>query len=331
MNNKELLEKCTSEQLALINKMTPELNRRFCLDRKIPLKIYIGEIFIDRLKLFGEFDNYLRFCTEYSNRFSNTQEYFAEYNAVKDRAIDYIKNSDAFKALNNDDMNKYQSKYKFPQADVYKGNNIGRKFLSIDMSKANFTSLMIYGETVNTPFFESYDYKEFMRQFTDIEHIIDSKYIRQVVFGNCNPKRQVTYEKYLMSLVLNHLFTMNLISEHDVKSLCSDEIIIDVTNMEVSKVAEICDNLDVMNIVLKTEYFALGKIEGSDAYIKKVYNDFNDLSKAEYVVKCASPEEAPFIYRLINNQEFKDSDSVFNYNGKLAKLLEQPELSIDFG
>lgn len=318
-----------AHQEHLINSMTPDLNKRFCVDKKLPLKIYSGNIFIDRLKLFGEYDSYIAYCKEIRRSFENTQDYFEYYNKVKDNAINYIKESEAFKVLNSDDMNKYACKYNYPQADVYRANNVGKRFISIDMSKANFSALVAYGRTIGTEFFKNFNYREFMEQFTDVEHIINSKYIRQVIFGNCNPKRQVTYEKYLMGTLLNKLFNKEVINENSVKSLCSDEIILFADGLDISKIKNIIDEMS-SEIPLKLEVFELGKIEGSEAYIKKIYNNIADMSEFTYKLKCVNPEEAPFIYRLVNNQDIEEEDSIFNYNGKLAKLIDVPELSINF-
>lgn len=321
-----------SHQEHLINSMSKELNKRFCDDRKLPLKIYSGDIFIDRLKLFGEYDNYISYCQEVRRLFDDTQKYFEYYNQVKDKAIDYIKGSKTFQLLNSDDMNKYACKYNFPQSNVYKTSNVGKRFISIDMSKANFSALVAYGRSIGTEFFKNFNYREFMEQFTDVEHIINSKYIRQVIFGNCNPKRQVTYEKYIMGKLLDKLLGSQVISENHVSSLCSDEIILKADELSTDDLLKIQEMINEMSstIPLKIEYYQLGKVEGSDAFIKKLFSDLEYELSYTYEIKCVNPDEAPFVYRLIKNQPIKDDDNTFNYNGKLAKLIETPKLSINF-
>lgn len=307
---------------------TKALNKRFCLDRKIPLKIYEGDIFIDRIKLFGEYDNYINYCHALET-FNNEQDYLTYYNSIKDTAINFIKNSEAFKALNNDDMQKYKIGYIIPTSDVYQKSNIGKTFISIDMNKANFSSLVYYGKKENLQFFDSFKYEEFMKQFTDIDHIIHSKYIRQVIFGNCNPKRQVAYEKYIMSLLLNTLFLTNVISENDVKSLCSDEIVIkadDVNECEFNKIKSIVNVFSKNIVPLKLEYYQLGKVTESSAYVKKIYG--NSKSEYTYNLKCVAPDEAAFVYRTILGEKYKDEDSIFVYNEKLAKFIQSPEMKI---
>lgn len=319
-----------AHQEQLINSMTKELNQRFCDDRKVPLKIYSGEIFINRLKLFGEYENCIHYCHEVQRGFGNTQKYFEYYNQVKDKAINYIKESEAFQALNSDDMNKYKSKFNFAQSDIYKTDGIGKRFISIDMKKANFSALVAYGKSVETEFFSSFDYTEFMKQFTDVEHIINSKYIRQVIFGNCNPRRQVTYEKYLMEQLLEKLLNNNIISSDLVKSLCSDEIIIKADTITADTFDKIKAEVDNMcsTVPLRIELFRLGKVNGSGAFIKDIMHNINDKEGYTYILKCVTPDDAPFVYRLINNEIVQDEDKVFNYNGKLAKFIEEPHLEI---
>ena len=65
------------------------------------------------------------------------------------------------------------------------------------MNKANFSALHNYNSNI---FNNKNTWEEYVSNFTNNEHIINSKYIRQVVLGNCNPKRCITYEKYLYKL-----------------------------------------------------------------------------------------------------------------------------------
>lgn len=319
-----------AHQEQLINSMTRELNQRFCDDRKVPLKIYSGEIFVNRLKLFGEYANYIAYCHEVQRMFGNTQKYFEYYNQVKDKAINYIKDSKTFQVLNSDDMNKYKSKFNFAQSDIYKADSVGKKFISIDMKKANFSALVAYGHSVGAEFFASFDYVQFMKQFTDVEHIINSKYIRQVIFGNCNPRRQVTYEKYLMEQLLEKLLNNKIIEADLIKSLCSDEIIIKADTMTADTFDQIKVEVENMcsTVPLRIELFRLGKINGSCAFIKDIMNNIEDKEGYTYNLKCVTSDDAPFIYRLINNEAVQDEDKIFNYNGKLAKFIEEPHLEI---
>lgn len=301
--------------------MDTAIRKRFCKDLKLPLKLFSDPYFADRLELFDAADQYSDYTTMLADMFNtNHQDYLEYYNKVKDKAIDYIKNSEAFKDLNSTDMQKFAKQTNYPDKELYKDYNIGRKFISIDIQKANFSALVHYGLTFNKDFFPSYDYEEFIRQFTKIDHIINSKYIRQVIFGNCNPKRQITYEAFLMDGLLRLLLSMSYINDTDVFALRADEIILYSDQIEQDTVNQIKSMIDKYTVPLHFEQFTLKKIEGSKAFIKRVDN--------KYELKCVNPDEAPFIYRFMHNEEYQDSDFIFEYNGNLARFLHGPNLKL---
>ena len=101
-------------------------------------------------------------------------------------------------------MNKFTVTHKnLPSKDIFKSSNDGRVFISIDMRKANFSSLKYYGNCIEKSMFrDTSTWEDFISLFTENKHIVNSKYIRQVILGNCNPKRHITYEKYIMDHVL---------------------------------------------------------------------------------------------------------------------------------
>lgn len=308
-------------------KITDKLKQRFCKDQKLPIQIYTSPYFEERLKLMNKLDTYIDFIMFINNTFETTEDYFEYYNNLKDTMINYIKDSEAYKLLQTEDMNKYSRKHALRQSDVYKESNIGKTFFSIDMQKANFSALVKFGKNTNTKFFDSFNYDDFIKSFTHHNYFKSSKYIRQVIFGNCNPKRQVTYESYLMDNLLEELISNNIISIDDIYSLCSDEIIIEVknenTSVDIIRLIEFCNSFTEFPI--KTEYFKLGKIVNTNAYIKE------SIFNGSYSLKCVNALEAPFIYRFLNdNGAYKDSDLVFIHEGKLAKFLECPKLKITY-
>ena len=312
--------------------LSNKLKQRFCKDNKLSIQLFNEPFFSDRLELLGYKKEYEEFEKLIADRFNNSeQEYLEHYNKLKDTIIDYIKSSKAFQLLNSDDMNKYKCSYNFKQSDVYKETNVGKRFISIDMKKANFSSLIHYGNMNEAEFFDAYNWEEFMRQFTDIDYFTKSKYIRQVVFGNCNPKRQVTYEKFLMSVVLDRLISNQMISEKDVYSMCSDEIIISTEKLTAIQMFDIeafirANNISEDLVPLHFEIFKVLKIQGTEAYIKQ-FED-NKLSIDTIKLKCVNPYELPVIYRYLKGETVKDSDLYFEFNGRVVKFIDIPEISI---
>ena len=302
--------------------LSDKLKQRFCKDYSVPLKIYIEPIFTNRIELFGFKDLYDKFEEMVINDFnSNEKEFLDYYDKIKEEAIEFIKNTDTYKILNKCDISNYDVKDKgslsIPQKDVYKENNIGKSFVSIDLRKANYTSLKIFEEllyktdTANFPD----TYEEFIKQFTPYEYFINSKYLRQVIFGNCNPKRQIKIEKWYMNRIVR-----NYIPEQIVYSMNNDEIILDADKVSPEIMDLLKNKLDSNKF--KIEEFSLEKIKGSDTFIKR----FKDNS---YELKCMPAFDAVFVYKFLNNQEYSKDDRLFiTSENRLAEYIDIPKFEI---
>lgn len=308
--------------------ITTKLRQRFCKDCGIPINIFHEPYFSDRLDLFDKFYNSIEkwtiFCEELQHRYKNEEEYFAEYNKVKDDAINFIKNSEGYKRFNEMDMNNFAvDAHGISGKDIYHPNNDGKRFISIDMEKANFSVLKYFSEDI---FDNKKSWYGFLSKFTNNEHILQSKYIRQVILGNCNPKRHIAYEKYLMSKVLNEL-----IKKIDIKNIVffsNDEIIIDISDYEPVEISEVISTIyetiiDFRDINLKDSDFKLKKINGIDGYIKIQSANHDNME-----FKCVNPYMLPFVLRKTLGQNVTDSDKIFYHEGLLAKFIEVPEISI---
>lgn len=119
-----------------------QLKKRFCKDCNIPIQIFQEPYFTERLKLYDKFygalDKWERFVQE-MQRYNNEQDYFEEYNRIKDSAIQSIKSSQGYYMFLEEDMNKFLISHKgLPSKSIYEDGNVGKIFVSIDMKKANF-------------------------------------------------------------------------------------------------------------------------------------------------------------------------------------------------
>lgn len=302
---------------------------RFCKDCNIPIRLFQEPYFTDRLTLFDKFygtlDKWNLFLEELQ-KYNCEQDYFEEYNRVKDAAILSIKESEAYQRFNADDMNKYRVTHEnLPSKDIFKPTNDGKAFISIDMRKANFSSLHHYSADmfgVNT-------WEEFISKFTDNQHIINSKYIRQVILGNCNPKRHITYEKYLMDILLTDLLEKHISIER-VVFFSNDEIVIDVSDMNKSRQVLLAFNIEQYlkdaSPKFKVELFTLYKIHGTDGYYKEILNE-NGEKDIEF--KCLDNYMMPFVIRHFLGEEVTDSDKAFYHEGLLAQFIEVPKIEVN--
>lgn len=296
-----------------------KFKRRYVKDLSLPINIFEPEeVWRDRINLFNSYDAYLQVCEELEDKFGSVDEYFAYYNRVKDGAIETIKDSKAFNMLNNYDMNTFTVK-NIPSSvskDVYKETNKGKYFVSIDIRKANFTALSEFSKRYcGEKFLDCDTYEDFISIFTDIEYVKKSKYIRQVIFGNCNPKRQTGFEKHLINEIRK---IINLkFPEAGITSLVTDEIVYefgeDKKAAELFK-REVASLLDTS--VFKVEMFFLNHNDDFGYYEK--------ITKDKVILKCVSPLIAPFAKRVQRKEEYKPTDYLFVHEGFLAKLLSAP-------
>jgi hypothetical protein len=155
-----------------------QLKKRFCKDCNLPITVFDNPYFYERLStldiMFDCVDKFEDFCFELE-KFKNEQEYFEFYNNVKESIVDYIKNNQSYMRFLNEDI-KIETKYS--KQNLYIDQNNDRTFISLDMKKANFSALHYYSPEI---FKNCSTWEDFVRTFTDSEHIIGSKYIRQVI------------------------------------------------------------------------------------------------------------------------------------------------------
>ena len=298
-----------------------EAKRRFCKINNIPITIFSPDkIFQSRLdiydKLYDSRRKWEQFLRDYST-FPNLEMYYEHYNSVKDSAINFIKKSSGFINFNKMDMEKYSipTKYaSFPSKSIYKDTNDRLHFVSIDMRMANFTSLQMYDKSI---FGGASTWEEFISGYTTLKSIIESKYIRQVVLGNCNPGRQVAYEKYYMYHILKHLLNKDEFKDSDIESFTNDEIVIryDGKNDSVGRIMKALSFIPMSKY--RIEFYQIFKL-GEYGWLKSYTNGWKEL-------KCAEAEFVPMIIKSMEGKTINDEDLYFYYKGNVAKFLAVPE------
>ena len=302
-----------------------KLKERFCKDYKIPIKLFDEPYFSERLKLcdpyYDSVKHYKDFCSML-RAYKNEEDYNADYNRVKDEAINFIKNTMAYEVFNTMDMNAFAVTHtNLPHKDIFHESNIGRSFISLDMKKANFNSLRQIASSI---FDDKETWEDFLRKFTNNEHIINSKYIREVILGNCNPKRHITYEKYLMDRILTNVLDAGV----DIKNIVffsNDEIIIDITDTTDFDYENVLQ--EVINkapVPLRMEVFRLRGIKQGNSIIGYI----RDLLDGTLDLKALNHLNIPYVLRTLNNEEITDNDLIFEHEGMLAKYLEKPVITI---
>ena len=297
------------------------LKKRFCKDCSLPINLFDEPYFTQRLKALDvQFDcvkKFDTFCADLE-KYDTEQEYFEYYNTVKDSVINMIKdNTEYMKFLNDDfaDVRVVTKNITLGNKNLYIEGNQDKTFISIDMKKANFSALRHYSPAI---FKNVETWEQYIGFFTPSEHIRNSKYIRQVILGACNPKRQITYERYLMTMLYLHIKS-ELDGKVSFYSLGNDEIIISVAGTSVSAKeikAAIATCPQKIGELVRFEMFDLQKV-GDYGWMKVIYDE---PERVEF--KTINADIYHQIVKHYWNMPITEDDLVFRYNGVLARFLE---------
>lgn len=297
------------------------LKKRFCKDCNLPINLFDEPYFTQRLKALDvQFDcvkKFDTFCADLE-KYDTEQEYFEYYNTVKDSVINMIKdNTEYMKFLNDDfaDVRVVTKNVTLGNKNLYIEGNQDKTFISIDMKKANFSALRHYSPAI---FKNVETWEQYIGFFTPSEHIRNSKYIRQVILGACNPKRQITYERYLMTMLYLHIKS-ELDGKVSFYSLGNDEIIISVAGTSVSAKeikAAIATCPQKIGELVRFEMFDLQKV-GDYGWMKVIYDE---PERVEF--KTINADIYHQIVKHYWNMPITEDDLVFRYNGVLARFLE---------
>lgn len=298
-----------------------DLRRRFCKNANVPINMFRDPYFIDRIHLFeeqyGAITKYGGFCADV-RRLGSEQNYREHYNKVKDDAIDDIKSRVAFHEFNNMEIKENRGDAKIPPISattIFKPKHHGEWFISIDMKQANFSALHHYSPAI---FGNRDSWHDFISQFTDCRSIIDSKYVRQVILGNCNPRRQVSYEKSLMTELLSRL--LDFIPADEFVYFSNDEIVVhdDEIRALLPPIAETVERYShEFGLPFRVEHFRLLNIADNIGWAK-TYDDFL------FQLKCIDAEYMPMILRMIYEDAVRERDLYFEFKGSLARFESVP-------
>lgn len=316
--------------------ITHSLRERFVKDYKIPIKIFREPYFGYQLALF---DTYYDCVDKYSifinsvNKYPNEEEYYCFYNTTKDIIMNYVKTNSAFLEFNNCDMSEWNkvlatiSKYQFLSKDIYKKSFVGRRFLSIDMIKANFNVLKHY----NPKIFNNVEtYEDFIHMFTKDENIVNSKHIREVIFGQCNCGRHITYERYLMAKLVLSVLNDEIQDTKVTRSVVffsNDEVIFDITDMSKEQIKKISDAFKNLTVVpLRFEQFTLKCIYKDNIDDISYIKEFDD---GKIAIKKYQSFYLPIIIKYLRNEPVIEEDLIFEHNDILCKILEVPNIHIE--
>ena len=308
--------------------------KRFTKDYNVPINIYDPDIFDYYTKLYDFFprDIYKNLLETIEKDYNGDVDAWINYCAgVRDKAINFIKEQPEYQELLKSQRYALNTvSLGVGERSCYTHENNGKRFISIDLKKANFQAMKAYG------FIKEDTYEDFIKSFGGDDYIANSKYLRQVIFGNLNPLRQVNKEKELIS---NAYHLVEDMLTHDksgadvasIYSFNSDEIVLmvypnykdDEYIKETIKAAEEKIKNELGTIV-KIEYVEIEdlkilnyKDDSVEAYVRK------NLITGEEKLKKASTTFYPQIYKIWKGQKITDADKLFYFEGQVCSFINE--------
>lgn len=310
-----------------------KFRQRFVKDYNLPINIFDDNLFEYYIQLY-DFFPYLRYketIEKIENEYDGCVEKWLEYCAsVRDNAINGVMETDEYKKFNSMDLSQYNFAPICGERSCYTEETNGKRFLSIDLRKANFQALKYVGVVSDAT------YEQFVNRFGGDDYIANSKYLRQVIFGKMNPSRQIKIEKYLMSKVYESIKDITEKYGLTIFSMNSDELIFEIPKEFYSNWPTDYENArklayDIYNLVeenvgadIKVEYIEVKRLPIVSANGTKIdaYERTN-LFTSQKTLKKASTTFYPQIYKLWNEMPIEDYDMVFYFENQLATFNQE--------
>ena len=180
-----------------------------------------------------------------------------------------------------------------------------KKYISIDINKANWVVLKKYDPEFAPELGDSYE--NFISKFDVPEIFNHSKQLRQYIFGNINPKRQGKAQRVVTQSILNKYNHLNL----DIACIKNDEVIYSFESF--NQIEEILTSVD--REIFKIKLFTVKRVQ--DFRI----NTFLSESGEELYKEMVGCNGNQFFMNL-KNHIFEESldirDLYFRMDGSLA-------------
>lgn len=301
--------------------LSNRLKQRFLKDYSLPFQVVQEPIFSYQI---AEIDSHyntiqkLEMLKQSVIQLGNEEEIYQETARIKESLIEKIMSQPEYKELEQDRLENYSVKNNIPQQDIYSMNNDGKCFLSIDLKHANFNVFKMYSPSL---VLNHLDYESLISSETDLDYFKQSKYLRQVIFGNLLPKKQQRLQKWIIDKIITVLVDELGIDTLNIQAASSDEIVIEIdyelaeTMLEKVKTA-IQTNPNTMDYKewLSFQIFKLKSIDGRKFFVKESLNS----SKVEF--KAIQSYFFMQVYKKYIGKPITEQDKVFYFDGMLASF-----------
>jgi hypothetical protein len=213
--------------------------------------------------------------------------------------INYLKSTRAYNELQDDNL--------LPDLPTTKNFEYSedKKYISIDIKKANWAALKKYDPEFAPELGDSYE--DFIAKFDVPEIFNHSKQLRQYIFGNINPKRQGKAQRVITQSILNKYNHLNL----DIACIKNDEVIYSFESFD--QIEEILTSVD--KEIFKIKLFTVKRVQ--DFRINTFLSESGEKLYKE-MVGCNGNQFFMNLKNYIFEEPLDIRDLYFRMDGSLA-------------
>ncbi|KAJ4458494.1 putative R3H domain protein [Paratrimastix pyriformis] len=318
-------------------KITPALRRDFVRDYALPIQIVDEPHFTYMLELLDPIyqtkDKYSLFV-DTVQRLGGEGNFHIATKAVIEQAVNAITSQPSFATIDQAAVDALFAGMPegphVPGADIYTMQYAQQTMVSIDLRSANFLALRHFNPALVG---NMATYKEFMERFTREAYFLQSKQIRQVVFGKANPRMQQVIEKRLTGAIMAALVapggpTAPIPADH----LCTasaDEVVIRTSagcplERVAARVGQIFEAgaspVAFLRPSVRAVAFALEPIGGRKFFLRRstmdVVNGADQVGRTEY--KNIPAYHLPQAIKAATGRPVQLEDLAFLFEGQVA-------------
>lgn len=296
----------------LSHKIRSKLVKDFNLDINVVQSPYF-EYFLDLYNDYNGAKEKSELLLETVRTLGSEEEFFKYLDKLQNNIVTSIKEQPEYHIYNTCNFEFKKPNLNIKQTDIYNIENHNKYYLSIDLQKANYYALRYFNSHL---VFHTDSFEEFMTNVTSFKYFIESKQIRQVIFGQLNPGRQKIIQQFLIYELLEVL--LNYFEKDKIKSISHDEIVIELKNFDEYLIrsyipADLYSCTEKLGIKIHLKLFQLKslKTEKKNFFVKEYINN-----KVEF--KCVESLFLPQVFKHYYKQELNENDLTFYHERQLA-------------
>ncbi len=287
------------------------LNKNFIRNFKLPIAVDKDPYFTYFLNLLNPYFDTLRKYEIFKKVYQEFGESLFKHNSQKlNDTIQYLTAKDEYQDFVKMDMSRFNRKLNIKGKDLYVSGNENKRYISVDLVKANFQSFLF----VMPEIFDGFkDFNSFAKSRDFNEVLLESKISRQVIFGGLSASRQQQVQKYMMEQIIFALFDKG-VKESEIYSLSSDEVFFEDKGYNVNDLHSMASDLGYQ---VRVEMFDLVKPFEKAYFVKEGVNGSREFKMVPTAVM------AEFIKKY-EGKPLEDMDFYFyDENKRLSRFIEE--------